>query len=93
MEKETTDKLADMVEITNVKVYDLKESVIASRNAMRLTAPEYTQQEFEEFKDEIKRSLHRRLRRKFTTAQIQTSPAPNIGQYVTNAIRNISRRY
>lgn len=52
-----------------------------------------TQQEFEEFKDEIKRSLHRRLRRKFTTAQIQTSPAPNIGQYVANAIRNISRRY
>ena len=36
-----------MVEITNVKVYDLKESVIASRNAMRLTPPEYTQEEFE----------------------------------------------
>lgn len=36
-----------MVEITNIKVYDLKESVIASRNAMRLTAPEYTQEEFE----------------------------------------------
>lgn len=53
MEKETTDKLADMVEITNVKVYDLKESVIASRNAMRLTAPEYTQQEFE---DSLKRA-------------------------------------
>ena len=52
-----------------------------------------TQQEFEEFKDEIKRSLHRCLRRKFTTAQIQTSPAPNIGQYVANTIRNISRRY
>lgn len=28
-------------------VYDLKESVIASRNAMRLTPPEYTQEEFE----------------------------------------------
>ena len=53
MEKETTDKHADMVEITNVKVYDLKESVIASRNAMRLTAPEYTQQEFE---DSLKRA-------------------------------------
>ena len=53
MEKETTDKLADMVEITNVKVYDLKESVIASRNAMRLTAPEYTQVEFE---DSLKRA-------------------------------------
>ena len=53
MAKGTTDKLADMVEITNVKVYDLKESVIASRNAMRLTAPEYTQQEFE---DSLKRA-------------------------------------
>lgn len=36
-----------MVEITNVKVYDLKESVIASRNAMRLVPPEYTDEEFE----------------------------------------------
>jgi hypothetical protein len=36
-----------MVEVTNVKVYDLKESVIASRNAMRLTPPEYTDEEFE----------------------------------------------
>ena len=36
-----------MVEITNVKVYDLKESVIASRNAMRLDQPEYTDDEFE----------------------------------------------
>lgn len=36
-----------MVEITNVKVYDLKESVIASRNAMRLTPPAYTDEEFE----------------------------------------------
>ena len=37
-----------MVEITNVKVYDLKESVIACRNAMRLIPPEYTDEEFEE---------------------------------------------
>ena len=37
-----------MVEISNVKVYDLEESVIACRNAMRLTPPEYTQEEFEE---------------------------------------------
>lgn len=37
-----------MVEITHVKVYDLTESVIASRNAMRLTPPEYTAEEFEE---------------------------------------------
>jgi hypothetical protein len=36
-----------MVEVTNVNVYDLKESVIASRNAMRLTPPEYTDEEFE----------------------------------------------
>lgn len=37
-----------MVQITNVKVYDLVESVIASRNAMRLTPPEYTEKEFEQ---------------------------------------------
>lgn len=37
-----------MLEISNVKVYDLKESVIASRNAMRLEMPEYTDEEFEE---------------------------------------------
>lgn len=36
-----------MVEVTNIKVYDLEESVIACRNAMRLTPPEYTQEEFE----------------------------------------------
>lgn len=33
--------------ITNVKVYDLKESVIACRNAMRLTPPDYTDEEFD----------------------------------------------
>ena len=36
-----------MVEISNVKVYDLMESVIASRNAMRLAPPQYTEEEFE----------------------------------------------
>lgn len=36
-----------MVEISNIKVYDLKESVIACRNAMRLIPPEYTDEEFE----------------------------------------------
>ena len=36
-----------MVTITNVNVYDLEQSVIACRNAMRLTSPEYTQEEFE----------------------------------------------
>ena len=33
--------------IENWKVYDLEECVIASRNAMRLTPPEYTKEEFE----------------------------------------------
>jgi hypothetical protein len=37
-----------MTEIRNWKVYDLKESVIASRNAMRLEMPEYTEEEFQE---------------------------------------------
>jgi hypothetical protein len=36
-----------MVEISNIKTYDFMESVIASRNAMRLTPPEYTEEEFE----------------------------------------------
>ena len=35
-----------MLEITNIKVYDLKESVIASGNAMRLEPVEYTDKEF-----------------------------------------------
>lgn len=36
-----------MVEISHVIVSDLKESVIACRNAMRLVPPEYTEEEFE----------------------------------------------
>lgn len=36
-----------MVEISNIKVYDLKESVIASGFAMRTAKPEYTDKEFE----------------------------------------------
>ena len=36
-----------MLTIKNVKVYDLKETVIASRNAMRLEMPDYTEDEFE----------------------------------------------
>ena len=36
-----------MVEISNVKIYDLEESVIACRNSMRTTSPEYTKEEFE----------------------------------------------
>ncbi len=37
-----------MLSISNWRVYDLKESVIASRNAMRLTPPEYTDEEFQQ---------------------------------------------
>ena len=36
-----------MLEVTNVKVYDLLESVIASGNAMRLEPIDYTEEEFE----------------------------------------------
>ena len=36
-----------MVHIENIKIYDFKESVIACRNAMRLTPPEYTEEEFQ----------------------------------------------
>lgn len=35
-----------MVEISNIKVYDLRESVIACRNAMRISHAEYTDEEF-----------------------------------------------
>lgn len=37
-----------MLSISNVRVYDLKESVIACRNAMRTEMPEYTEEEFTE---------------------------------------------
>jgi hypothetical protein len=43
-----------MLEISNVRVYDLKESVIACRNAMRITPPEYTE---EEFKQSLSRAI------------------------------------
>lgn len=36
-----------MLTISNWKVYDLEESVIASRNAFRTEMPEYTKEEFE----------------------------------------------
>ena len=36
-----------MLEISNWCVYDLRESVIACRNSMRTTPPEYTQEEFD----------------------------------------------
>ncbi len=44
-----------MLKITNVKVYDLEESVIACRNAMRLQIPEYN-------KDEFNKSLKRAIK-------------------------------
>jgi hypothetical protein len=37
-----------MTEITNVKVYDLEESIVACRNAMRTERPVYTEDEFYE---------------------------------------------
>ena len=37
---------SNMVEVSNVRVYDLKESVIASGFAMRTIKPEYTEEEF-----------------------------------------------
>jgi hypothetical protein len=43
----TAQQEGNMVEITNVKVYDLTESVIASGFAMRTEKPEYTDEEFE----------------------------------------------
>ena len=44
-----------MLEISNVKVYDLKESVIATRNAMRTKLPEYTDEEFEKSLERLKK--------------------------------------
>lgn len=35
-----------MLTVSNIKIYDLKESVIACKNAMRITHPEYTEEEF-----------------------------------------------
>jgi len=44
-----------MLRIDNIKVYDLKESVIACRNAMRLEIPEYTDEEFEKSLERAKK--------------------------------------
>lgn len=44
-----------MLEISNVKVYDLKESIISCRNAMRTSIPEYTDEEFEKSLDRAKK--------------------------------------
>lgn len=42
-------------EISNVEVYDLEKSVIASRNAMRLELPDYTNEEFEDSLERAKK--------------------------------------
>lgn len=44
-----------MVEITNVKVYELKESIIACRNAMRTELPDYY--DYDEFKNSLSRAV------------------------------------
>lgn len=44
-----------MLKITNVKVYDLKESIIASGNAMRTQPVEYTDEEFNRGLDRMKK--------------------------------------
>ena len=44
-----------MLEITNVHVYDLRESIIACRNAMRINPPEYTEEEFEKSLERAKK--------------------------------------
>jgi hypothetical protein len=48
-----------MTEFKNVHVYNLKESVIACRNAMRLTQPELNDEQFEE---EFNKSLDRAIK-------------------------------
>lgn len=47
-----------MVEIYNIKVYDLKESIIACRNAMRTDIPEYTDEEFEKGLERAKKLVN-----------------------------------
>ena len=44
-----------MLQVKNVKVYDLEESVIACRNAMRTELPEYTEVEFEQSLERAKK--------------------------------------
>lgn len=44
-----------MLEIKNHKVYELEESVIACRNAMRTEMPKYTKEEFEESLERAKK--------------------------------------
>lgn len=50
-----------MIEISNVKVYDLKESVIASGNAMRTEPVPYSDEEFVKGLKRMKRLVHSSL--------------------------------
>ena len=51
-----------MLELTNCKVYDLKESVISCRNAMRMELPEYTDEEFEKSLERAKKLVKANMR-------------------------------
>ena len=50
-----------MLEISNVKVYDLRESIIASGNAMRIESVPYSDEEFEKGLKRMKRLVHSSL--------------------------------
>ena len=50
-----------MLEISNVKVYDLRESIIASGNAMRIEPVPYSDEEFEKGLKRMKRLVHSSL--------------------------------
>ena len=48
-----------MLEFSNVKVYDLRESIISCRNAMRLEAPDYnSEEEFNKGLDRAKKLVN-----------------------------------
>lgn len=47
-----------MLEISNVEVYDLKQCIIASGNAMRLEPVEYTEEEFKRGLIRMKKLIH-----------------------------------
>lgn len=47
-----------MLEISDINVYDLRESVISCRNAMRTEIPEYTDEEFEKSLERAKKLVH-----------------------------------
>ena len=47
-----------MLEVKHVQVYDLKESIISCRNAMRLEMPEYTDEEFEKGLERAKKLVN-----------------------------------